>query len=116
MSSPLVSRKRNWEYGPAGARIVLLDQAQDKVGMVENSTELPFQEGPSMDRVWSQGRVPKGSSLCAETFDAEIRRPTRCGFRDFYLRVVISDCLLIGFIRATETLQKELKQAIRDCN
>jgi hypothetical protein len=28
---------------------------------------------------------------------------------DFYLRVVISDCLLIGFIRATKTLRKELK-------
>jgi hypothetical protein len=29
---------------------------------------------------------------------------------------VISDCLLIGFIRATETLKKDLKQAIRDFN
>ncbi len=27
-------------------------------------------------------------------------------FRDFYLRAAISDCLLIGFIRATETLRK----------
>ena len=34
----------------------------------------------------------------------------------FYLRSVISDCLLIGFIRATETLKKELKKAIRDWN
>ncbi len=35
---------------------------------------------------------------------------------NFYLRAAISDCLLIGFIRATETLKKDLKQAIRDCN
>ncbi len=36
----------------------------------------------SLDRAWSQGRVPKGSSLSTEIFGTEIRRPTRCGFRD----------------------------------
>jgi hypothetical protein len=38
------------------------------------------------------------------------------GYWCFYLRAAISDCLLIGFIRATETLKKDLKQANRDCN
>ena len=33
---------------------------------------------------------------------------------NFYLRAAISDCLLIGFIRTTETLKKDLKQVIRD--
>ena len=78
----LVSRKGNQEYGPVGARFVLLDQAPDQIGMVENSTELHFKEGPSLDRAWSQGRVPKGSSLCADTLGTEIRRPGRFGFRD----------------------------------
>jgi hypothetical protein len=31
---------------------------------------------------------------------------------DFYLRTAISDCLLIGFIRATETLRKNWKKKI----
>ena len=82
MCSPLVSRKGNQEHGPAGARFVLLDQAPRQLGMVETTQEHRFQECPSLDRTWSQGRVPKGSSLCAETFGAEIRRPARCGFRD----------------------------------
>ena len=30
----------------------------------------------------------------------------------FYLRAVISDCLLIGFIRATETLKKRIEANI----
>jgi hypothetical protein len=33
-----------------------------------------------MGRAWSQSGVQKGSSLCAETFDAEIRRSARRGF------------------------------------
>ena len=47
--------------------------------------------------------------------DIEILQITACIPR-FYLRAAISDCLLIGFIRATETLKKELKKAIRDWN
>ena len=86
MYSPLVSRKGNREYDPAGARIVLFVQSAGQLGLVENSAELRFQEGPSMDRARSQGRVQKGSSLCAETyvetFGAEICRPSRFGFRD----------------------------------
>ena len=116
MCSPLVSRKGNKEHGPTGDRFVLLDQVPGQLGLVETPTELRFKEGPSLDRTWSQGRVPKGSSLCAETLGVEIRRPRRCGFRDVYLRAVISDCLLIGFIRVTETLKKYLKQTIQDCN
>jgi hypothetical protein len=82
MCSPLVSRKGNQEHNPAGARFVLLDQSTNQLDLVETTTELRFQEGPSLDRTWSQGRVPKGSSLCTETFGAQIRRPVRCGFRD----------------------------------
>jgi hypothetical protein len=33
-----------------------------------------------MGRAWSKSGVQKGSSLCAETFGTEIRRPARCGF------------------------------------
>jgi hypothetical protein len=32
--------------------------------------------------------------------------PVKTCIFDFYLRAAISDCLLIGFIRATETLRK----------
>ena len=59
MCSPLVSRKGNQEHDPAGVRFVLLDQAPGQLGMVKTTAELRFQEGPSLDRTWSQGRVPK---------------------------------------------------------
>ena len=47
-----------------------------------------------------------------EIRDTSVTRVTN----NFYLRAAISDCLLIGFIRASETPKKDLKQAIRDCN
>ena len=77
MNSPLVSRKGNPEYAPAGVRIVLLDQAPVQFGLIENSAELLFQEGPSMDRAWSQGRVPKGS--CLQGF---VSKPSESKFVD----------------------------------
>jgi hypothetical protein len=82
MCSPLVSRKGNQEHGTKVARIVLLIQAAGQSVMVENPAELHLQQGPSLDRTWSQGRVQKGTSLCAKAFTAEICRPPRCGVRD----------------------------------
>jgi hypothetical protein len=70
---------------------------------------------------WSTCRVQKGKELndfqrnpldigilsnlrfgSLEIRDTSVTRVTN----NFYLRAVISDCLLIGFIRATETLRK----------
>jgi hypothetical protein len=80
MCSPLVSRKGNQEHVPTGVRFVLLDQTPGQLGLVETTVELRFQEGPSLDRTWSQGRVPKGSSLCAETLGAEFVDPSDVDF------------------------------------
>jgi hypothetical protein len=57
------------------------------------------------------------SSLCPSSFPSAVRLLMgQCGgigvmqitacIQRFYLRAAISDCLLIGFIRATETLRK----------
>jgi len=78
--SPLVPRKGNQEYGTASARSFLLQQAAGQHCLVENASQLRLQESAPMGRAWSKSGVQKGSSLCAQTFGAEIRRPARCGF------------------------------------
>ncbi len=78
--SPLVPGKGNQEYGIAGARPFLLMQGTGQRRLVENASTLRLQESAPMGRAWSQGGVQKGSSLCAETFGAEIRRSARCVF------------------------------------
>jgi hypothetical protein len=82
------SQKGNQEYGTqeyvtASARSFLLVQDAGRHCLVEKASELYLQESAPMGRAWSKIGVQKGSSLCAETFEAfgvEIRRPARCGF------------------------------------
>jgi hypothetical protein len=71
--SPLVPRKGNKEYVTGGVRTFLLDKAGDQHCLVENSSILLLQQSPPMGRAWCKSGVQKGSSLYAETFDAEIR-------------------------------------------
>ncbi len=78
-SSP-VPGKGNQEYVTTGVRAFLFMQVADQHRLVENTSTLRLQKSSPMGRAWSQGVVQTGSSLCAETFGAEIRRSARCGF------------------------------------
>ncbi len=80
MCSPLVPRKGNQEYCTPSVRSFLLNKTPSQIGLVENASILRLQESAPMGRSWSKSGVQKGSSLSAETFGDEIRRPTRCGF------------------------------------
>ena len=76
MCSPLVPRKGNQEHGTAGARTLLRNKAADQYCLVEKPSTLRLQESAPMGRAWSQDGVQERTCLCAETFGAEICRPT----------------------------------------